>query len=300
MKFIILALITGSFIPTTHALSVKDDTQQIITLAKPAERVITLAPSLTEMVFSVGAQAKLVATVKSSNYPAAANNIARVGDYQRFNLESILAFKPDLILAWTSGNNRSQLEQIRRFNIPIYQSEPRELTDIARTIRNIGILLGHQQQANNAADQFLTRLNRLKRENKNKPRLKAFYQIWHEPIYTVNGQHTISRIMDMCGLDNIFKQARILAPKITQEAVIEKNPDIIIASGMATGIHSSQVSWLYIWKKWSSIRAVKNDNLFFIHPDLINRQSARILEGAEIMCKWADEARINLRIKSRH
>ena len=294
----VLVIFFGSFgnlFAQSIVISVVDDTNQTVTLDKPAQRIITLAPSLTEMIFTVGAEAKLVATVKSSNYPDAANKISRIGDYERFNMEALLSYKPDLILSWSSGNNQQQLESIKKFKIPVYQSEPRELADIANSLRNIGKLVGHAEQANLVADNFEQRLKRIKEENKNKVKLRTFYQIWHKPIYTVNGEHVISRIMQMCGLENVFQHARILAPKVTQEAVIEKNPEVIIASGMANGTLVTQPDWLNKWNNWPTIKAVKNHNLFFIHPDIINRQSTRILEGAERMCEQADLARKNIK-----
>jgi len=285
-----LTAITDSF-----AISVFDDKNYTITLNQPAQRVITLAPSLTEMVFKIGAEDKLVATVKSSDFPTAAKNIARIGDYERFNLETLLSYKPDLILAWSSGNNSQQIEQIKKFNIPVYLIEPRELNDIAKTLRNIGILLAHTVQAEQAANDFERRLIQITETNKHKSRLRAFYQIWHEPIYTVNGEHVISRIMQMCGLDNIFQNARILAPKINLESIIGKNPDVIIASGVVTEANVKKPDWLSVWGNWPDISAVANDNVFFIHPDIINRQSTRILDGAERMCEFADDARKNVR-----
>ncbi len=297
MKVILcVSLILSLFISgDSFAIRVTDDENNTIELKKLATRVITLAPSLTEMIFTIGAEDKLVATVKSSNYPAAANKIARIGDYERFNMETLLSYKPDLVLAWSSGNNRQQIEKIKKFNIPVYLIEPRKLEDIATTLRNIGILLGQSEQANQAADDFEYRLKRISEANKNKDKIKAFYQIWHDPIFTVNGEHVISRIMQMCGLVNVFQNARILAPKITEESVIGKNPEIIIASGMANGLKTEQPDWLSIWKKWPAISAVASGNLFFIHPDLINRQSTRILDGAEKMCEQADIARKNMK-----
>lgn len=297
---IILSFVVSAncFAIDSLAISVVDDKNNTITLKSPAQRVITLAPSLTEMVFTVGAEAKLVATVKSSNFPESAKQIARIGDYEKFNMETLLSYKPDLVLAWSSGNNSQQVERIKKFNIPVYLIEPRQLEDIAKTLRNIGILSGYAVQANQAADNFERRLLQITKANKNKIRLRTFYQIWHDPIYTINGEHVISRIMQICGLDNIFHNARILAPNVTQEAVIDKNPQVIIASGMANGLDVEQPEWLSIWTKWHDISAVANENLFFIHPDIINRQSTRILDGAEKMCKQADIARKNINRKN--
>jgi iron complex transport system substrate-binding protein len=289
----LLSALLAIFSHTVLALSVIDDDGKTIELDKPAERIITLAPSLTEMIYSINAENKLVATVEYSNYPEAAKKKPRIGNYERFVLERLISYKPDLVVAWSSANNGQQLKQLEKLNIPVYRSEPRELLDISRTIRNLGILTGQQQKAMQIANDFDMGLERLTEDNKNKRRLKAFYQVWHQPVYTVNGQHVISKIMRICGLKNIFTDAQVLAPKVTVESVIKRNPDMIIASGMAT----AQPEWLDKWRQWPAIHAVAYDNLFFIHPDLIQRQTVRLLDAARIMCQQADIARS--RIKNR-
>lgn len=276
---------------SVFSVSVVDDEERTIELDKPAQRVITLAPSLTEMIYSIGAGDDLVATVQFSNFPEAARDKPRIGNYERFVMERLLSFKPDLVIAWASANNRQQLRQLEKLNIPVYLSEPEELSDISRTIINLGILTGHQQKAHQVANTFDQRLQRLQKENKDKTELKAFYQVWHQPVYTINGKHTISKIMKLCRLRNVFENAIILAPKVTVESVIKHNPDLIIASGMAT----AQPEWLDKWRDWPTINAVKKGNLFFIHPDIIQRQSLRLVDAAELMCKQADEARLNMK-----
>ena len=277
------------------ALSVVDDSGAKVELDNPAKRVITLAPSLTEMMFEIKAQDKLVATVEFSNYPKAANDVPRVGNYEKFNMERLLSFKPDLVIGWSSANTTKQLVQLEKLNIPVYRSEPHEFSDIARTLRNLGILTGNAQTANQAAHRFESKLSQLVSSNKHKQKLNVFYQVWHQPIYTINGKHVISKVMQICNLNNVFAKAQILAPKVTRESVINKNPDMIISGGMA----EARPEWLESWKSWKSVTAVKLDNLFWIHPDLIHRQSPRILQGAEIMCQQADKARERLTIRER-
>lgn len=276
---------------TVFAVSVVDDENNTITLDRPAQRVITLAPSLTEMLYTFGAEDKLVATVQFSDYPEAAKTKPHIGNYERFVMERLLSFKPDLVVAWSSANNSQQLKQLEKFNIPVYRSEPRTLSDISKTIRNLGVLTGYQQKASQVANTFDQRLKKLQDENKNKTELNAFYQVWHQPVYTINGQHVISKVMRLCKLKNVFENSIIIAPKVTVESVIKYNPDLIIASGMA----SAQPEWLDQWREWPAIRAVEQDNLFFIPPDLIQRQSIRLLDAAEIMCRQADEARLNIK-----
>jgi len=278
---------------TVHAASVVDDEDNKITLDKPAIRVITLAPSLTEMLYTFGAEDKLVATVQFSNYPEAAKTKPHIGNYERFVMERLLSFKPDLVVAWASANNSQQLKQLEKFNIPVYRSEPRTLADISKTIRNLGVLTGLQEESSRVANKFDLRLKKLQDENKNKNELNAFYQVWHQPVYTINGEHVISKVMKLCKLKNVFENSIIIAPKVTVESVIKYNPDLIIASGMA----SSQPEWLDQWIEWPAIRAVEKGNLFFIPPDLIQRQSIRLLDAAEIMCEQADKARSRLNKK---
>lgn len=272
------------------ALTVVDDEHNKIELAQPAMRVITLAPSLTEMIFEIGAQDRLVGTVQHSNFPEAAKRKPRIGNHERFVMERVLGMQPDLVIAWASANNARQLQQLETLKIPVYRSEPRNLSDISKTITNLGILTGHQAEASKLAGEFNRRLGKLRESNSSKPKLKVFYQVWHQPVYTVNGEHVISKIMNLCGLENIFAKAKVLAPKVTVESVINHNPDIIIASGMAR----AQPEWLDKWRNWPAIHAVAHNNLFFIDPDLIQRQSTRILDAADIMCQQADQARIKL------
>ena len=283
----ILMLLVSSI---TGAVTVVDDEGNQLNFDEPVSRLITLSPSLTEMVYSIDAQDRLIATVQYSDYPEAAKSKPRIGNYERFVMERVIAFKPDLVVAWASANNAQQLEQLEKMNIRVYRSEPRLLSDISKTLRNLGILTGHQQQAERLADEFDRRLAKLQEQNRKKIQLKGFYQVWHQPVYTVNGEHIISKIMALWGINNIFSRAAILAPKVTVEAVIKHNPDLIIASGMA----SAQPEWLNQWRTWPAIKAVKMNNLFFIDPDLIQRQSVRLLDATEIMCQQADEARTKL------
>lgn len=286
---VILLLLLVSNI--AHAISVMDDEGNRLELSKPAKRVITLSPSLAEMLYSIGAQDNLVATVQYSNYPEAAKSKPRIGNYERFVMERLIGFRPDLVIAWASANNAQQLQQLEQMKIPVYRSEPRALSDISRTIRHLGLLTGHQEKSEQVAAEFDRRLLRLESDNQDKIKLNGFYQVWHQPVYTINGEHVISKIMQLCGIKNVFEQATIIAPKVTVESVIKHNPDLIIASGMA----SAQPEWLDQWRAWPTIRAVEMDNLFFIHPDLIQRQSIRLLDAAEIMCEQADKARMRLK-----
>lgn len=276
--------------PLASGFSVQDDNKQTITRDKPAQRIVTLAPFLTELLYSINAAETIVATVDFSDYPPQAKSLRRIGNYENINIEAVIALQPDLVLAWQSANHPQQLKRLEQLGIKVYRSEPRELTDIASTLLRLGEMTGHEQQAQRIADAFTNELILLTSRYAHKHRITAFYQVWHEPIYTVNGQHIISKVMQVCGIDNVFADLPILAPVVTQEAVLGKNPDMIIASGMA----EAQPEWLVKWRAWPELTAVKHNNLFFIHPDLIQRHTLRLLEATQQMCEQGEMVRMKV------
>jgi iron complex transport system substrate-binding protein len=242
---------------------------------------------VTELLYAAGAGGKIVGTVEYSDYPPAAKSLPRVGDNQRLDLERILAMHPDLIVVWLHGSAQRQLDQLRRLGLPMYYSEPKKLADIGPAIEALGQLAGTLQTAAEAARQYREQLARLTAQNAGKPRVRVFFQIWDQPVMTVNRTHLISNALRVCGGDNVFGHLGALAPTVGAEAVIAADPQAIIATGADAG----RPPWLDDWRGWPRITAVKRGNLFFIPPDLITRLSPRVLDGVELMCKELDQAR---------
>lgn len=279
---ILLALCLLSFFSTSFALEVKDDSGQRISLPQPAERVISLAPHVTEQLFAIGAGGQLVGAVEYSDYPETAKKIPRVGGYSQFDLERILALKPDLIVGWESGNSAQQLARLERLGMTVYRSEPRRLEDIARSLERLGILTGKTASAVKQAKHFREKLATLKKEVSSRPPRRLFYQIWNRPLMTVNGEHLINDVITLCGGENIFVALPSLSPTVSEEAVLVANPEIIIASGMG----AERPEWLDDWRRWPQLSAVKSNRLFVIDPNLIQRATPRLLKGAELMCQF--------------
>lgn len=291
MRIVCLILLClPGLLPQAHALSVQDDSQRTIQLDKPAQRVVTLAPFLTELLYSINAAESIVATVDYSDFPQQAKSIRRIGNYENFSIEQIIALQPDIVLAWQSANHPQHLQKLEELGVLVYRSEPRELADIATTLQRLGTLTGNVEKAARVADAFTAELKLLTERYAQKEKIGAFYQVWDKPIYTVNGQHIISKVMQICGITNVFADLDILAPVVTLEAVLNKKPQMIIASGMA----EAQPQWLVTWRDWPELPAVKANNLFFIHPDLIQRHTLRLLEATLLMCEQGDAARRNL------
>ena len=284
-----MAFLAGMVLSGASAaeVSVVDDTGVTIRLARPARRIVTLAPHLAETLFAAGAGEKLVGAVEYSDFPEAAKKVAKVGGYSRLDLEAVVALKPDLIIAWHSGNAPANIDKLRSFGFPIYVSQPNRIEDVASEIERMGRLAGTEKVAGAAAQEFRTRLTDLKKRYGQKPVVRTFYQIWKQPLSTVGGKQIISSVIRLCGGENVFANLDALAPVVTVEAVVASNPEAIIASGMG----EARPDWLDDWKRWPAINAVARNNLFFVPPELIQRHTPRLLDGAEQLCKHLDTAR---------
>ncbi len=268
-------------------VSVVDDTGATVRLAQAAKRIVSLAPHLTETLFAAGAGERIVGTVEYSEYPPAASRIARVGGYSRIDLERVAALQPDLIIAWQSGNAAAHLDRLRSLGIPLYLSQPNHIADVAGEIERFGVLAGSVTVANRAAEVFRQRLAGLQKRYGSRPPVPTFYQIWKQPLMTVGRKQIISDVIHLCGGENVFGKLATMAPTVTVEAVIAANPEAIVASGM----DESRPEWLDDWRRWTSITAVARNNLFFVPPDLIQRHTPRLLDGAERLCQHLETAR---------
>ena len=277
-----LLLVQGMGIAAATAeIVVRDFSDRQVRLEAPANRIVALSPHIAENVFSAGAGDKLVGTVSYSDYPEQAKNIPRVGNFQSWSLEALVALQPDLVLLWGSGNGMDTLATLERLGIPVFVSEPRQLADIPYTIRAIGKLAGTRATSETEAQRIELALAALAQKYQRQQPVSVFYQIWNEPLQTVNGQHLISQLINLCGGVNAFADATTLAPKINIESVLARDPDAIVASGMDT----ARPEWLNDWRAFDSLKAVRNDALFFVPPDHVQRPTARILLGANELCR---------------
>jgi iron complex transport system substrate-binding protein len=283
MKFIFLMFtLFFAFNTSAKTIEVIDDLGRTVRLEKPARRIISLAPHITENLFAAGAGDFIVGAVSYSDYPDQAKIIPQVGAYNNFNIETILELKPDLIVGWKEGNQKKQVELLMDMGFAVYINESTELEGIAKNIRHFGILTEQETVAANASNNFVERLSFLRDTYSDENKISVFYQTWNHPLITVNEQQFIGRIIKLCGGQNIFADLNSLTPQVSAEAVIANNPSVIIASGM----NEERPDWLDDWKEWSFLTAVKFDNLFFVPPDIIQRHSPRVLDGAQLICEY--------------
>lgn len=268
-------------------IKVTDDAGRTVRLARPAQRIVTLAPHMAETLYAAGAGERLVGTVEFSDYPLEAQKVRRVGGYSRVDLEAVAALKPDLVIGWQSGNAPATLDALRALGLTVYVSQPDRIEDVAREIERFGELAGTEKVAQPKAAELRRRQAALQREYAGRAAVRTFYQIWKQPLVTIGGKQIISSVISLCGGENVFANLGNLAPTVSVEAVIAANPEAIVASGM----DAARPEWLDDWKRWTTIAAVARDNLFFVPPELIQRHTPRLLDGAEILCRQLESAR---------
>jgi len=286
MRTFVALLLLFALAAANADILVRDDGGAQVRLPAPARRVVSLAPHITEDMFAIGAGDRLVGTVEFSNYPEAAKSVRRIGSYAQADLEAIAALKPDLVVAWQSGNAPAQVEKLRTLGIPVYVTQPDRIEDVAGILERLGELTG-APAAKAAAAAFRERLASLRSRYGSRPKVRTFYQVWHEPLMTVGGRQIISDAIRLCGGENVFGQLETMAPTVSEEAVIAADPEAIVASGM----DEARPEWLDRWRRWKSLTAVARGNLFFVPPDIIQRHTPRLLDGAEMLCRHLETAR---------
>jgi len=275
-------------VAAAQSISVADDRGRRVVLAAPAQRIIVLAPSLAELAFAAGAGGRLVGVARHSDFPPAAREITQVGDAARIDFERIVALKPDLILAWKSGNSPTDVSRLEGLGYPAFVSEPARLSDIPRLLRAIGALAGTLPAAGKTAAEFEREIGALRGRYAKARTVRVFYQIWHRPLLTVNGAHMISDVIALCGGENVFADVTQLTPSITLEAVIAAKPEVILGGGSAGGEKEFVAQW-----RASSVPPLRALPVHHINPDHIQRQSPRIVEGAKAVCAALEQVRTN-------
>ncbi len=285
MGWLLALLFTSSSI--AQPISVIDDDRRTVTLTQPAQRIISLAPSLTELLYAAGAGAQVIGVSEYSDFPPEASRLPVIGRYDLLNMEAIVALAPDLIVAWRSGNPRSAVQSLIELGLNVYVAEPTTIASIADHIERFATLAGTLPSGMAAAKDFREQLTRLSDTYQGRTSVSVFYQVWNEPLISVGGNELINDIIRLCGGSNIFDDLG-LAPKVSEEAVLLRNPQVIIASGM----DAARPAWLDDWLRWPQLRAVANDDLYFVPPDLVQRHSLRVLSGTQQTCEHIEKARI--------
>lgn len=246
------------------------------------ERVVSLAPSLSEIVLELGAVELLVGVLDGGERPPALAHLPSVGRYGQLEMESLLQLQPDLILLWPDSISRDQREQLQGFGIPLLVAEPRNLAHLAEQFGEIGLRIGRAEQGRRLERRFSTRLAELRARYRRERPLRVFYQIWDKPLYTIGGKQIISDALRVCGGENIFTDLELPAPQVSMEAVLQRNPEVILAGSDAQ---------LDAWRRWPQLSAAARKQLWQVPDKGLERPSFQMLDATEQLCERLSVAR---------
>jgi iron complex transport system substrate-binding protein len=269
-------------------ITVLDDAGTRIELARPAQRIITLAPNLAELVYAAGAGSSLVAATRYSDYPEAVKKLPLVGDAFALNLERIATLKPEVVFVWLSGTperQRSALKALaKRQGFAVFESEIRNVAEIGGTLERIGQLADSRTVANARAAALNAQWQSLSAQYAQTAPVSVFYQVWDAPLMTFNGQHIVSQAIRTCGGVQGFDDAAALTPTVSREAVLAFNPQTIVGGGESG-------TALNAWKKLPQMQAVKNQQLHTVNAALLTRMGPRFVQAAAQLCQTIALAR---------
>ena len=270
------------FIPlTTAALTVSDQLGREMAVPKEPQRIVTLAASLTEIVFALGQGHRVCGVEQFSDYPPAAQKLPKVGSYINPDVERIVALRPDLCLAIKDGNPRHVVERLVGLGIPVYAVDPRNLQGVIATVLEIGRLINAIPAAEALADDLsrrLQRINFLVTRNQHRPRV--FFQIGISPIVSVGSHTFLDELITTAGGLNVAA-GKITYPRFSQEQVLALLPEIMIITSMARGEAFDRVKTF--WERWQTLPAARNHKIFLVDSNIVDRPSPRIFDGLETL-----------------
>lgn len=273
---VLLALCITPSIAAPIALT--DDSGRKVELKAPAKRIVALAPFLTELAFSAGAGPRVVGVSAYSDYPAEARGLPQVSSAVGLSIESIAALRPDLALVWKDSVRSEELDRLKGFGIAVFVAQARTLEDVPRLMQAIGRLVG--SDAAPQATAYREKLSRLRARHAGLAPIPVLLEVWHKPLTTIAGPHWINEALEVCGARNAFKDLPGVAPLVSWEDVYARDPAAIVGGGSG----SSETEFLANWRARPTLAAVRSGRLVFIHPDTIQRPTARLAQGVEQLC----------------
>lgn len=279
MRFLFFWLLLCCAAPVV-AVTVTDDTGAQVTFNVPPQHIISLAPNLTELAYAAGMGSRMVAVSAYSDFPPQATKLPQVGDAFRLDWEQLVALKPDLILAWGSGLSARDRATLEKLKLKFLVLEQRRLDDIPKVLRLLGKVAATDAVAEAAARAFEQQRVALKKKFAGGETVRVYFQIAAAPLLTVNGEHIISDVLGLCGAQNVFADAPLLVPTISDEALVKAQPQLML------GIAATSAEEEETKRNWRRLplAAVRQGRMGFVQPDLISRATPRILLGAQQIC----------------
>ncbi len=287
-KYILFLFLTLIAFSCGKQLKEKPDKKNFITdalgnkfeLSQPPERIITLAPNLTEMVFELGAGEKLVGNTLFCNYPDEAKSVEKIGDMLTVDYEKIVTLHPDLIFITKEGNKKNIYQKLISLKQKVFVSDPKSYADIKETFLKMGKILGEEQTALQKIKAWDRLIDSVKNEVKNSTTGSVMFLVSVKPIMLAGKNTFIDEILSICGLQNIADSSRLRYPVFSREEIVKKNPDYIILFA-SKNLKAENVKNAY--PEWKELNAVKNNNIIFVDPDLFARPGPRFAKAVEFL-----------------
>ena len=270
------------------AVTVMDDTGVSITLAQVPQRIVSLAPGATEMLFAAGAGDRVIATVEYSNDPPQARLVPRIGDAAALDMERLIALHPDIAIVWPEGGNPGQIAAVERVGLPVYRERVDTFGEFAGSLRRLGALADTRAVAERAARDLQSQLDALAKRYSGRTPATALLQIWDRPIYTVGGTHLMTDALRLCGVRNVFGDLNGAAPAVDVEAVIARTPDMIIAAAPP----GAAARWLSEWKTFTALKAVRAGRLIPFEDQRLTTLGPSALAATAALCELIDAQRV--------
>ena len=283
-----LLFFAGVFIPAS-AVTVTDSRAKRISVDKPVRRIVSLAPYITETLAYIGLEHSIVGLIANENLNSTEKTLPIVGNYESLGLETIVRLSPDMVVAWLSGNKKTDVKQLENLGVKVYAHSPRSIHDISKLIRDLSILTGKSEDALEYEAMFVRDIKVLKDTYSKGKKVAVFYQVWRDPLLTLNENHLITDLISLCGGRNIFSDAAAAIPQVSVETVIRAQPEAIISSVDDNTFKET----LAYWQQWSMIPAAKTKQIYNIPPSELQTFSPKILKGTKKLCQILETVRSN-------
>ncbi len=263
----------------------RDDLGRTVEIEAPARRIVALAPFLAELAFSAHAGDRVVGVSEHSDYPEAARRLPQVASAAGISMESLVALKPDLVLAWQDTMRPVDLARLEGFHIPVFVAQARSIFDVPRLVKVVARFADTNVDAE--LEVFQAKLASARKSSEGQPRRPAFLEVWHQPLTTIAGAHWMNDALEICGARNLLKDLEGVAPIVSWETLYALDPPVVIGAGSARDAGSFRAQW----RDREALDAVRSGRLVFVEADLIQRPTLRLADGVLQLCEGMRKVR---------
>ena len=278
-----LVIFLGASPSFSASLTVRDEAGREVIFSFPPRRIVSLAPNITEILFSLGLDEEIVGVSIHCNFPEKAKSKPRVGSYISLDFEKITSLNPDLIIATGAGNTRDMVDRLGKLGFPSYVIYPKNFDDILKSILHIGQVVNREKEARTTTEEMRKRSQRVIELTKGLPRPRVFIEIGDTPIVTVGKGSFADDLIRLAGGENIAGKEKEVYPRFGMEEILKRSPEVIVISSMNPKGDYQKI--LREWNQWKTIPAVKNGRIHLIDSDLLDRPSLRIVDGLEELAR---------------